>query len=95
MSRSLGLTAEARSAVFAPLAGPGRSEQVEQRMREAIKRAANPAPALPPMEITPAGIRAMKEEMRALGLRAGFITQAEIDAALGYDDDQAAEAKAA
>jgi DNA-binding FadR family transcriptional regulator len=36
MSRSLGLTAEARSAVFAPLAGPGRSEQVEQRMREAI-----------------------------------------------------------
>ena len=36
MSRSLGLTAEARSAVFAPLAGPGRSEQVAQRMREAI-----------------------------------------------------------
>jgi len=36
MSRSPGLTAEARSAVFAPLAGPGRSEQVEQRMREAI-----------------------------------------------------------
>ncbi|CAD6007114.1 GntR family transcriptional regulator [Agreia sp. COWG] len=36
MSRSLGLTAEARSAVFAPLDGPGRSEQVERRLREAI-----------------------------------------------------------
>jgi hypothetical protein len=66
-----------------------------QRMRDAIKRAANPVPALPPMEITPAGIRAMSQEMRALGLRAGFITQADVDAALGYDDDQAAEAKAA
>ena len=66
-----------------------------QRMRDAIKRAANPVPALPPMEITAAGIRAMTPEIRALGLRAGFITQAEIDAALGYDDDQAAEAKAA
>ncbi len=37
MSRSLGLSSEARSAAaFAPLAGPGRSEQVEQRIREAI-----------------------------------------------------------
>ncbi|WP_426254512.1 hypothetical protein [Sphingomonas sp. DC2300-3] len=60
-----------------------------QRMRDAIKRAANPAPALPAPEITAAGIRAMKPEMRALGLRAGFITQAEVDAALGYDDSQA------
>lgn len=36
MSRSLGLTSEARASIFAPLLGPGRSEQVEQRMREAI-----------------------------------------------------------
>ncbi len=37
MSRSLGLSSEARpAAAFAPLAGPGRSEQVEQRIREAI-----------------------------------------------------------
>jgi DNA-binding FadR family transcriptional regulator len=37
MSRSLGLSSEARSAAaFAPLAGPGRSEQVELRIREAI-----------------------------------------------------------
>jgi DNA-binding FadR family transcriptional regulator len=36
MSRSLGLTSEARASIFAPLIGPGRSEQVEQRMREAI-----------------------------------------------------------
>lgn len=63
-----------------------------QRMREAIRRAANPQPALPAQEITAAGIRAMKPEMRALGLRAGFITQEQVDAALAYDDEPQAEA---
>lgn len=60
-----------------------------ERMRAAIRRAANPPTALPAPEITPAGIRAMKPEMRALGLRAGFITQDQVDAAIGYDDNQA------
>ena len=59
-----------------------------QRMRDAIHRAANPTPALPAPDITAAGIRAMKPEMRALGLRAGFITQEQVDEALAYDEDQ-------
>lgn len=63
-----------------------------QRMREAIRRAANPAPALPAPEITLAGIRAMKAEIRSLGLKAGFITQEQVDAALAYDDEPQAEA---
>ncbi len=63
-----------------------------QRMRDAIRRAANPVPALPAPEITPAGIRAMKAEIRSLGLKAGFITQEQVDAALAYDDEPQAEA---
>lgn len=63
-----------------------------QRMREAIRRAANPAPALPAPEITLAGIRAMKPEIRSLGLKAGFITQEQVDAALAYDDEPQAVA---
>lgn len=61
-----------------------------QRMREAMHRAANPAPVLPAPEITAAGIRAMKPEMRSLGLRAGFITQEQVDEALAYDEREAA-----
>lgn len=60
-----------------------------ERMREALRRAAAPAPALEaPGEISAAGIRAMKPELRSLGLKAGHITEAQIEAALA--DQQAA-----
>lgn len=37
-------------------------------------------------------IRALKPEFRSMGLAAGFITQEQIDAALGYDDEPQAAA---
>lgn len=63
------------------------------RMHAEIERAANagqPQITAPDPEITPAGIRAMKPELRALGLKAGFITQEQIDAALAEQDQLAA-----
>lgn len=61
------------------------------RMREAIRRAAAPAPALEaPKEISALEIRAMKPELRSLGLKAGFITKEQIEAALAEPQAQAA-----
>lgn len=52
------------------------------RMRDAIRRAAAPAPALEaPKEISAVEIRAMSPELRSLGLKAGFITEEQVDAA--------------
>lgn len=53
-----------------------------ERMRMAIQRAMAPQPVLePPGEISAAGIRAMRPEMRSLGLKAGFITEEQVEAA--------------
>jgi hypothetical protein len=62
-----------------------------ERMRADLRRAATPAPALPaPAAITADGIRAMTPDLRRLGLRLGFITQADVDAALGAEPQQQA-----
>jgi hypothetical protein len=58
-----------------------------RRHHAEIERALNPAtPALPAPDpeapITAAGIRAMSAALREMGLKAGFITQAEVDEAL-------------
>jgi hypothetical protein len=66
-----------------------------RRHRDEIDRALNPAtPALPPAEedreFTSGEIRAMTADIRAMGLRAGFISQAQIDAAIAGDHQLAA-----
>ncbi len=68
-----------------------------RRHRDEIEKALNP-PVLALAEpdfaavITDQQIRAMKPEFRRMGLKAGFITQEQVDAALAYDDEPQAEA---
>ena len=65
-----------------------------RRHRAEIDRALNPPQPLlvapdADVEITPEQIRAMKPEFRSMGLRAGFITQEQVNIALGEVEQQA------
>ena len=67
-----------------------------RRHREAIDRALNPPQPLlaapePDVDLSPEQIRALSPPFRSLGLKAGFITQEQVDAALSEPD----QAKAA
>lgn len=53
-----------------------------RRAQFILRNAAGRAHVKPPIEITAFGIRAMKTEHRAIGIAEGFITQADVDAAL-------------
>lgn len=65
-----------------------------ERMQADIERARRAPAALPAAdpdrEITAEEIRAMKPELRSMGLKAGFITQDQVDAAFAVDEQLAA-----
>ncbi len=57
-----------------------------RRAQFILRNASGRSQSKPPLEITAVGIRAMKPEHRAIGIAEGFITQAQVDGALGRSE---------